>query len=272
VDQDYIPSLGLEVVEGRAFQEDRASDHENGLLLNEAAVKALGIENPLGQRIIKNKGENDEQHLEVIGVVKDFNTESFDQRVKPVAMQYYAPSYLSDFVVVRLNAGDVSGAVEQVEEVWAQFEPENPFVYSFLDQDFDHAFRAEQRLGNVLTVFTGLAILVACMGLLGLVAFVTARRTKEIGIRKVMGASIVQINHLISRDFLRLVLIAFVVATPLSYWVVERWLEQFAYRTEIGIGIFVLSGLSAIFIAWLTISIQSVRAALANPVDSLRDE
>lgn len=272
VDQDYISSLGLEVVDGRAFQEERASDHENGLILNEAAVKALGLEHPIGQRIIRNKGENDEQYLEVIGVVKDFNTESFDQRVKPVAMQYYAPSYLSDFVVVRLNAGDVSAAVEQVEEVWARFEPENPFVYSFLDQDFDHAFRAEQRLGNVLTVFTVLAILVACMGLLGLVAFVTARRTKEIGIRKVLGASVVQINHLISRDFLRLVLIAFVLAAPVSYWVVERWLEHFAYRTEIGVGVFVISGFGATLIAWLTISFQSVRAALANPVDSLRDE
>ncbi|MDF9799873.1 putative ABC transport system permease protein [Catalinimonas alkaloidigena] len=272
IDQDYISTLELEVIAGRAFRVDRISDHKSGLLLNEAAVKALGLEDPLGKRIIKNKGENDEEQLEVIGVVKDFNIESFDRVVKPVAMQYYSPTYLSDYAIVRLNTGDVSAALAQVEGIWSQFEPENPFVYSFLDQDFDRIFRAEQRLGNVLKVFTALAILVASMGLLGLVAFVTARRTKEIGIRKVLGASVVQINHLIASDFLKLVLIAFVVAAPLSYWMVERWLNNFAYRTEISIGIFVLAGLAALLIAWLTISFQSIKAALANPVDSLRDE
>lgn len=272
IDEDYIATLKLEVIAGKSFQDDMSSDYDHGALLNEAAAEVLGLEDPVGKRIIRNKGENDEQLLEIIGVVKDFNTSSFAQPVKPIVMQYYEPSYLSDLVLVRLQAGDIPEAVKQVENTWAQFEPDNPFVYSFLDQDFDQAFRAEQRLGNVLKVFTGLAILVACMGLLGLVAFVTAQRTKEIGIRKVLGASVVQINHLIARDFLLLVLIAFVIAAPLSYWAVERWLNHFAYRTEIGIGIFVLAGLAATFIAWLTISIQSVKAAIANPVDSLRDE
>ncbi len=271
-DQDYITTLGLEMVAGRGFREDITSDHTSGLLLNEAAVKALDLEDPVGKTVIKNQGENDEQRLQVLGVVKDFNTESFDRLVRPMAVQYYSPSYLSDYVIVRLTGGDASAAVTQVEETWSRFEPENPFVYSFLDQDFDRLFRAEQRLGNVLKVFTGLAILVACLGLLGLVAFVTSQRTKEIGIRKVLGASVAQINLLLSGDFLRLILIAFVLAAPLAYWLVGQWLNHFAYRTEIGVGIFLLAGFGALLISWLTISIQSVRAALANPVDSLRDE
>ena len=273
IDSDYVATLGLEIVAGRGFQEDIASDRTTGLLLNEAAVKALALENPVGKTIIKNQGADDEQRLHVLGVIKDFNVESFNRSVKPIAFQYfYAPGFLSDYVVVRLTAGDMATSIEQVETTWAQFEPENPFVYSFLDQDFDRLFRAEQRLARILGLFTVLAIFVACLGLLGLVAFVTAQRTKEIGIRKVLGASIVQITGLLSRDFLRLVAIGFVVAAPLSYWIASRWLENFAYRTEVGWEVFALAGTVALLVAGATVSIQSVRAALANPVDALRDE
>lgn len=272
IDADYIATLGLTITEGRGFREDIASDQQQGLLLNEAAVKALALENPVGKTIIKNKGEEDEEHLQVLGVIKDFNVESFDRTVKPMVFQYFTPSYLSDYVAVRLHAGNVSSGVEQVSDTWAQFESENPLVYSFLDQDFDRLFRAEQQLGNVLKVFTALAILVACLGLFGLVAFVTAQRTKEIGIRKVLGASVSQISHLISKDFLKLIIIAFVVAAPLSYWAIEQWLNRFAYRTEIGVGVFIIAGLTALLIAWCTISFQAIKAALANPVDSLRSE
>ncbi len=273
IDSDYIATLGLEVIAGRGFQEDIASDRTEGLLLNEAAVQALGLENPVGTDIIKNQGENDEQRLRVLGVVQDFNVESLARRVKPIAFQYfYAPGYLSDYVAVRLTPGNTASSVEQIASIWEQFEPENPFVYSFLDQDFDRLFLAEQRLARILGLFTVLAIIVACLGLLGLVAFVTAQRTQEIGIRKVLGASVWQISRLLSYDFLRLVLIAFVVATPLSYWLVKQWLDNFAYRTEIGVGVFVLAGVAALLVAGITVSVQSVRAALANPVDALRDE
>ena len=272
VDPDYVPTLGLEIIAGRNFREDVASDHTEGLLLNEEAVNVLALENPVGQTIVKNQGAEDEQRLRVLGVVKNFNVESFDQHVPPMAFHYFSPSFLSDYIVVRLAPGNTVSGVAQVTEAWAQFEPDNPLVYSFLDADFDRLFRAEQRLAGVLSVFTALAILVACLGLFGLVAFVTTQRTKEIGIRKVLGASVGQITHLLSRDFLRLVLIALVIAAPLSYWVVAQWLDNFVYRIDISVGIFLLAGAGALLIAGLTVSIQSVRAALANPVDSLRDE
>lgn len=273
IDPNYVRTLGLEMVAGRAFEAGRASDSTGGLLLNEAAVQVLGLENPVvGTTIIKNQGEDDEQQLRVLGVVKNFNVESFDRWVKPMAFQYFAPSFLSDYVLVRLAPGSATQGVAQVADVWAQFEPDNPLVYSFLDEDFGRLFRAEQRLAGVLSVFTALAIFVACLGLLGLVAFATAQRTKEIGIRKVLGASVAQVTYLLSQDFLRLVLIALAVAAPLSYWAAEQWLSNFAYRTEIGAGIFILAGAGALLIAGLTVSVQAVRAARANPVEALRDE
>ncbi|MEM9829178.1 MAG: ABC transporter permease [Bacteroidota bacterium] len=271
IDPDYVTTLGLELVAGRNFEQGRASDRE-GLLLNETAAKALSLTDPVGKIIIKNRGADDEERLQVLGVVKDFHTESFDSRIKPIVFGNFSPTFLSDYIAVRLTSGNVADGVEQVNAVWSQFEPNNPFVYSFLDQDFDRLFRAEQRLGSVLSVFTALAILVACLGLLGLASFVASQRTKEVGIRKVLGASVQQITYLLSKDFIRLVLVAFVVAAPVSYWLATQWLENFAYRTEIGVGIFVLAGVAAILIAGLTISFQSVKAALANPVDSLRDE
>ena len=271
-DPDYVSALKLEIVTGRNFQEDIASDRTDGLLLNEAAVRALALDDPVGKTIVKNRGENDEQRLRVIGVVKNFNVESFDQPVKPMAFHYFSPSFITDYVVVRLASSQAASGIAQVASVWTQFEPDNPLVYSFLDEDFDHLFRAEQRLAGVLSVFTGLAILIACLGLLGLVALVTTQRTKEVGIRKVLGASVVQIMHLLSRDFLRLVVIALVVATPLSYWVAQQWLNRFAYRIHIGVEVFVLAGVGALLIAGLTVGVQSVRTALANPVDALRDE
>jgi len=271
VDPDYVATLGMEMVTGRNFEPGRASDRE-GILLNEAAAQALGLTDPVGKFIIKNRGADDEERLKVLGVIKNFHTESFDSHIKPLAFGSFSPTYISDYVAVRLNPGDVSEAVDQVSEVWSQFESDNPLVYSFLDQDFDQMFRAEQRLGRVLSVFTALAILVACLGLLGLASFVASQRTKEIGIRKVLGASVQQITYLLSKDFLRLVLVAFVLAVPVSHWLATQWLENFVYRAEIGIGIFVLAGAAALLIAGLTVSLKSVQAALANPVDSLRNE
>ena len=272
IDPDYISTLKLTLVAGRGFQEGRASDQTSGALLNEAAARELALKDPIGALLIKNQGEPDEQRIRVLGVVKDFTVGSFDQPVPPMVFQSYAPSFLSDYVVVRLASGNTARAVGQVQQVWAQFEPDNPFVYSFLDDDFDHLFSAEQRLARLLGAFTGLAIFIACLGLLGVVAFVTTQRTQEIGIRKVLGASVGQIVGLLSQDFLRLVGLGFVLAAPMAYWIVTRWLENFAYRTEISWEVFGLAGGAAFLVAGATVSIQSVRAALANPVASLRDE
>jgi putative ABC transport system permease protein len=272
IDEQYISTLALTLAEGRGFEQERQSDNRQGLLLNEAAVRVLGLKDPVGKILIKNQGAEDEERLQVIGVVKNFHVESLQNHVKPLAFQYYQPDLLGDYVAVRLAPGKVAESVQQVEHVWKQFEPENPFVYSFLDQDFDTLFRAEQRLGKVLSLFTGLAILIACLGLVALAAFMAERRTKEIGIRKVLGASAASIVSLLSSDFMKLIALASLIAIPLAYLLIRQWLQNFAYQTEISVWIFILAGGSALLIALLTVSWQAIRAALANPVDSLRDE
>jgi len=171
-----------------------------------------------------------------------------------------------------MAAGDPAATLATVEQTWNRYAPDEPFQYSFLDEDFDALFRAEQRLGQVFSVFTGFAILVACLGLLGLAAFMAEQRTKEIGIRKVMGASVPSVILLLSKDFTKLVIVSFLLAVPLAWYIMHQWLSGFAFRIEIGPGIFVLAGVSALLIAWLTVSWQSARAATANPVKSLRSE
>lgn len=271
IDENYVETIGLEMLEGRGFRRDMPLD-KDGLVLNEAAVEVLGLDSPIGQRIIKNKGADDEQSLQVIGVVKDFYFESFYNDIKPLAMQLYRPHFVSDFIAVRLAPGPLNKSIAAIEHIWKQFEPGNPFTYSFLDHDFDALFRSEKRLGNVLTLFTSLAIIIACLGLLGLASFVAQQRTKEIGIRKVFGASTAQIVHLLSRDFTKLVFLSILIAVPLSYYTMVEWLASFAYRIEISPWVFVLSGGLALLIAWFTISFQSIKAALANPIQSIRYE
>ncbi len=173
---------------------------------------------------------------------------------------------------VRIAEGNVNETITMMEDKWANYAPGEPFQYTFLDEDFDDLFRAEQRLGKVFSIFTGLAIIVACLGLLGLAAFMAEQRTKEIGIRKVMGASVASVMLLLSKDFTRLVIIAFVLSIPAAYFMMDWWLEGFAFRIAIGPWIFIIAGLSALLIAWLTVSWQSAKAATANPVKSLRSE
>jgi putative ABC transport system permease protein len=209
------------------------------------------------------------QPYKVVGVIKDFNYESLRNSIRPLALMLTTNG---SNISVRIAAGDVRTTLDMIEKSWDQYAGDEPFQYTFLDEDYDALFRAEQRLGVVFSVFTVLAILVACLGLLGLASFMAEQRTKEIGIRKVMGASVSSVILLLSKDFTKLVIVAFVLSIPLAYFIMDWWLEGFAFRISIGPGIFVLAGLSALFIAWLTVSWQSARAASANPVRSLRSE
>jgi putative ABC transport system permease protein len=176
------------------------------------------------------------------------------------------------FAEIKVKSENLGETITFIEDIWHQYAPETPFDYSFLDEDFDALFRSEQRLGQIFGIFTGLAIFVACLGLLALAAFMAEQRTKEIGIRKVLGASVSHIVILLSKDFTRLILIAFLIAMPIGYFAMNYWLENFAYRIEIGVGVFAVAGVIALAIAWLTVSWQSVKAALMNPVESLRNE
>lgn len=268
LDEDYIETLGLEIAEGRNLSNALKSDTDENYLINEAAAKKLGITHPIGQDLQVLNG--DRGTGKIVGVVKDFHYTSLHRQIEPLAM-WMNPAD-NRLVVVRISGNDISEILANIEQEWSRVAPAFPFAYRFLDEDFDRLYKSEQRVSEVLTLFAGLAIFIACLGLLGLSAFVTERRTKEIGIRKVLGATVVNITALLSTDFIKLVLIAIVLASPVAWLTMNKWLQNFAYRIEIGWWVFALAGGVALGIALFTVSIQSIRAAFANPVDSLRYE
>jgi len=267
-DANHLPTMGIELKEGRNFLEDNPADSA-AIILNEAAVREFGLDDPLEAKITGQFGPQP-QVLRVVGVTQDFNFQSLRNKIRPMAIMMTRQG--SQHLAVRLQPGDVATTLADIEQSWQELSPGEPFEYSFLDQDFDQLFRAEQRLGQVFTVFTGLAIFIACLGLLGLAAYTAEQRTKEIGIRKVMGASVTRMVLLLSQDFAKLVGVAFLIAVPLSYFLMQQWLSDFAYRINIGVGTFVLAGVAALAVAWITVSFQSLRAARTNPAKSLRSE
>jgi putative ABC transport system permease protein len=226
----------------------------------------------VGERIVLNYGDPEEERLEVIGLVKDFNVESLHSGVKPLVFYYYLPDITLDYIAVRIQPGNPAKALAEVEKAWKKFEPENPFVYSFLERDFEQQFLSEQRLSKLFGVFTGLTVGIALLGLTGLVSFMAEQRTKEIGIRKVLGASVTGIIVLFSRDFTRLALMALVVAIPASYFVVDAWLENFAYRIDIHPIVFVGCSLLSLLLMWITVSALSMRVAKLDPAKTLKTE
>ena len=267
--------MGMRITKGRYFSRDFPTDSA-AVVLNETAVRQLQLDDPIGQKLTYPGACGDcVREFTVIGVVEDFNTTSLHHPITPFGLfLYHDKNYHVEepYLTLRIASGQVSQAVRLVEEEWNAHGQGTPLQYSFLDQDFEAMFQWEQQLGRLFTLFTGLTIFVACLGLLGLAAYTVERRTKEIGIRKVLGASVTAIVALLSQDFVKLVLIALLVAIPVGYYVMQRWLQDFAYRTDISYGVFLVAGASALLIALLTISFQSIRAALANPVDSLRNE
>ena len=270
VDYEHLATMQIELLEGRNFSHAFPTDTV-AVLLNEAAVREFGFDNPISEEIRYFGGGEAGSYLDlkVVGVFKDFNYETLRNNIRPLALMLTTQG---SSIAVRTAPGDIAASLATIEQIWEQNAPDEPFQYSFLDEDFDALFRAEQRLGQVFSVFTSLAILVACLGLLGLAAFMAEQRTKEIGIRKVLGASIASVVLLLSKDFTRLILIAFGLAIPLAYFIMYSWLKGFAFRISIGPGIFVLAGASALLIAWLAVSWQSIKAASVNPVKSLRSE
>ncbi len=268
IDEHYIPTLGIELKDGRNFSRQYSTD-SSGVILNEAAVNALGWkENPLGQTIARtNKG--DEEIYRVIGVVKDFHFRSLHERISPLVM-VLAPD--PGNLVVKIKTADMLGFTTKLQQWFSAYGAEDPMDYSFLDERYYHTYNAEQKIGTILGIFAALTIFVACLGLFGLAKFTAEQRTKEIGIRKVLGATAAQLSAMLSKDFLKLVMIACGIAFPFAWWIMHRWLQDFAYRTNISWWVFAATGLLAVVIALGTISFQALKAALANPVDSLRDE
>jgi putative ABC transport system permease protein len=269
VDDHYVPTLGMQIVKGRNFDLAQFPTDSTGIILNEAAVAMFGVKDPLNLIIWYKDHESPARPCHVIGIVKDFNYNSMHDKIQPLVMQVNS-NWGS--MAVRFRARDVSSFVRQVERKFHSARPGLPFSYTFMDNDFDKLYHAEQQTGQIFIAFAVFAILIACLGLFGLVTYATEQRTKEIGIRKVLGARVTAIVGLLSKDLTILVGISALIAFPIAWWAMYKWLETFAYRTEISWWIFLVAGAVALAIALLTVSIQTIRAALANPVKSLRSE
>ena len=265
VDHDFIKTLGMEIVDGRDFSRSFTTDEKEAIILNESAVKKYGWGSPLGRNI---KTENKDGY--VVGVMKDFHFKSFYQQIEPV-MIYISPRYF-EFMSIRVAADNIPETMAFIKKAWKELAPNHPLDYFFLDDDFDKVYRQEERTGQIFGYFSILAIFVACLGLFGLAAFTAEQRTKEIGIRKVLGATTSNIVALLNKEFIKWVLVANLIAWPMAYYVMSRWLQSFAYRTSVGPGIFVFSAAAALLIAILTVSSHAIKAAVANPVKTLRYE
>jgi putative ABC transport system permease protein len=266
VDEHYVPTLGMQMVQGRNFSIDFPSD-STGILLNESAAQLLGWKEPLHQILYRPADSMKVMPYHVVGIIKDFNFSSMHDKVGPLVIQ------LGDnrgSIAIRLRGGNIPSTVNQIETKWASMANGVPFNYTFMDNDFDNLYKDEQQTGRLFISFAVFAIFIACLGLFGLVTYAAEQRTKEIGIRKVLGANVGGIVALLSKDFLILVIIASLIAFPVAWWAMDQWLQSFAYRIGISWWIFVLAGGTAVFIALVTVSIQTIRAAMANPTSSLR--
>lgn len=272
VEKDYIETLGFQLLSGRTFSGNFNAD-STSIILNETAVKAMGytITDAIGKKIQYDFG-NLRSSLRIVGVVKDFNFESLHNTIQPFGFTTTVFGNKYNYIVVNAATNNYTGLLQKMGQVWRTLHPSVPFEYSFLDQDFQRHYDKEQRTFGIVSYFTVIAIFVACLGLFGLAIFSAERRKREIGIRKVLGASIRNVIVLLSRDFMQLVLIAFVIASPLAWYVMDKWLNEFAFRIQISWWTFLISGVLAIVIALLTVSSQAAKAALTNPVKTLKSE
>lgn len=271
VDDDYIRALNMEVIAGRNFTEGdfkrAASDTVYSFIVNESALQALFL--PIDKAIGKKARVSGRQG-EIVGVVRDFHFTSLHKPIGPLVMFNQNDQY--NFIFVKLTGSEIQASLENLKAIYAKVVPHRPFEYEFVDQQFESLYSAEQRMGTIFTVFATLAILIACLGLLGLVSFSAAQKTKEIGIRKVLGATATSIVFLISRDYTKLVLIAIVIGIPAAYWTMTQWLSDFAYKTDIGIWPVIVAALLCVIISFATASYQAIKAALLNPASTLRSE
>jgi len=267
IDYDFIETFGLTLINGRNFSREFPTDIEHAFILNETAVKKLGWDNPVGKRFSE---EDSGKEAKIIGVVKDFHYESVLYEISPMVLTMRPFQF--NYISAKVRLENVSQALSFLETKWKEFAPEYPFEYFFVDEEFDTYYNFEQRQGQLFTYCSILAIFISCMGIFGLASFTAEKRTKEIGIRKVLGASVSGIVVLLSKELVKWVLVANIIGWPVAYFVMKRWLQNFAYRVDIGLWMFALSALLVLSIALLTVSYQSIKTALANPINSLRYE
>jgi putative ABC transport system permease protein len=271
-DEDFVKTYRMELAEGRFFSKDHPSD-TSAVVVNQTAEKVLGVQNLVGMNLVTpGRSAGSAISMEVVGVIKDFHFESLHQTIQPVVIHLLPRGTAGRFLCVRVTPGDYQKTIGFLEKSWEQYAGNRAFDYSFLDQNLAHLYASDQRTSKIVTAFSLLAVLIACLGLLGLVAFVIERRTKEIGIRKVLGASVSGIVGLLTKEFVVLVVTANIIAWPAAYFILNRWLQNFAYRISLNLWDFLLAGVLALIIAFLTLSYQAIKAATANSVEALRYE
>ena len=272
VSHEYAKSLGMKIIEGRDFSREFATD-SNAVLINKTGVAYMGITNPVGKFIRDDGGgENPDPPMQIIGVVEDVITQSPYSPVKQ-GLYVFDRQNNASYYNLKLNPDkSVSANLSIVEATFKKHFPNLPYRFEFVDAEYAQKFASEERVASLARVFTLLAILISCLGLFGLASFVAEQRTKEIGVRKVLGASVKNLWMLLSKDFVQLVIIALLIATPIAYYVMSQWIQKFAYRTDISWWIFLIAGLGALTITLITVSFQSIKAALSNPTNSLRTE
>jgi putative ABC transport system permease protein len=276
IDENYLEVMGIELLKGQNFSPDRPSEMESGIIINEKFADIMGWVNPVGQ-VIEDKAERWTPPFdgkEVIGVVENFHFRPLYEQLQPIALQHLegAGFDVPGTILVKTRPSMLRETVDQLSALWNEVLPSATFNFSFLDELVEMQYQEEKRWRNIIWFASFMAVALACFGLFGLAALSAQRRTKEIGIRKVLGASVANIVALLSKDYVKLVILGFVIAIPIAWYAMNQWLADFAYRIEIGPGIFALAGISALAIALLTVSWQSIKAAVANPVDSLRSE
>jgi putative ABC transport system permease protein len=270
IDHEFIPAIGMKIATGRNFSSTISTDPGHAALINETAARRLGWEDPVGKTIISYRSPGPVTKT-IIGVVRDFHIESLHKEIGPFFIENN-PSFFHRYILIKIKSGNLSATIELLKKKWKEIFPQLPFDFSFLDEVFDRQYRADEKLQAIFSNFGVLAIFISCLGLFGLASFTAEQRTKEIGIRKALGASISGIVFLLSKEFTKWVLLSNIIAWPLAYLVMNHWLQNFAYRINIGLGSFVLAGVLALVIALLTVGYQAVKAARANPVEALRYE
>ncbi|MCG3120605.1 MAG: hypothetical protein ALAOOOJD_03373 [bacterium] len=268
VDYDFFKTLGVKLMDGRFFQKEMRTDSASAFIVNESAAKALGWDAPIGERL--ELVMDDGKKGAIIGMVHDFHFASLHEKIEPMVFHIWPQRY--SCFAVKMQAADISQSMAFLRSTWSRMLPHHPFEFFFLDEEFNRQYAKDERVGRILGYAAALAIFVACLGLFGLAAFSAEQRTKEIGVRKVLGASVAGIAGLLSKDFVKLVLFANIIAWPVAYYAMNRWLQNFAYRLDLGWWVFALAGGLALVIALLTVSTQAIKAALANPVEALRYE
>jgi len=266
VDFDFFNVYDIGIVEGRTFSEDFSLDKVQAVVINETAARDLGWEQPVGKKLTAQGRE-----WTIIGVTRDFHFHSLHREIDPLVFMYHRNRQV-DYFSIKVSPYDIPNTIDFIREKWKQFSPEFPFQYSFLDERIDRIYKAEQKLGYSFNIFTCIALSIACLGLIGLASFVSEQKRKEISIRKILGADFQNIIGLLAREYIKCIALASVIAWPIGYFVMNRWLQNFAYRTDLGLWTFVLSAALALVIALLTVSYQSFKAAFTNPADSLRYE